>query len=77
MIVIAIGIPIGLVLSQYIVDLIAHFHSNESFQVPSVIEPRTFATAALIVLLTGLASTYILRRQVYALDLVAVLKTSE
>ncbi|MHA1518171.1 MAG: ABC transporter permease [Alphaproteobacteria bacterium] len=77
MIVIAIGIPIGLVLSQYVVDLIAHFHSNESFQVPSVIEPRTFAAAALIVLLTGLASTHILRRQVYALDLVAVLKTSE
>ena len=77
MIVIAIGIPIGLVLSQYIVDLIAHFHSNESFQIPAVIEPRTFAAAALIVLLTGLASTYVLRRQVYALDLVAVLKTRE
>jgi putative ABC transport system permease protein len=77
MIVIAIGIPIGWVLSHYIVDLIAHFHSNESFQVPAVIEPRTLALAALIVLMTGLVSTYALRRQVYALDLVAVLKARE
>jgi putative ABC transport system permease protein len=59
------------------VDLIAHFHSNESFQVPAVIEPRTLALAALIVLMTGLVSTYALRRQVYALDLVAVLKARE
>lgn len=77
MIVIAIGIPIGSVLSHYIVDLIAHFHSNESFLVPAVIEPRTLAWAALIVVMTGLVSTYALRRQVYALDLVAVLKTRE
>ena len=77
MVEIAIGIPIGLVLSRYVVDLIARFHSNESFQVPAVIEPRTFAAAALIVLLVGIASTYVLRRKVYALDLVAVLKTRE
>ena len=42
-----------------------------------MIEPRTFAAAAMIVLLAGVASTYILRRKVYALDLVAVLKTRE
>ncbi len=77
MIVIAIGIPIGLALSQIVVNLITRLHSNESFQVPPVIEPRTFAAAALIVLVTGLASTYILRRKVYGLDLVAVLKARE
>ena len=77
MIVIAIGIPIGLALSQVVVNLITRLHSNESFQVPPVVEPRTFAAAALIVLVTGLASTYVLRRKVYELDLVAVLKTRE
>lgn len=77
MVVIAIGIPIGLVLSQFIVELIAQFHSNESFQIPAVIEPRTFAGAALIVLLTGIVSTYVLRRRVYTLDLVAVLKSRD
>ena len=36
MVEIALGIPIGLWLSQGIVDLIARFHSNESFQIPAV-----------------------------------------
>ena len=34
MIEIMIAIPIGIALSQGIIDLIAHFHSNESFQIP-------------------------------------------
>ena len=77
MIEIAIGIPIGLVLSQFVVNLISRFHSNESFQIPAVIEPRTFAVAAFVVLLAGVASTLILRRRVDTLDLVAVLKTRD
>jgi putative ABC transport system permease protein len=74
---IAVGIPIGLVLSQFVVNLISRFHSNESFQIPAVIEPRTFAAAAIVVLLAGAASTLILRRRVDTLDLVAVLKTRD
>jgi putative ABC transport system permease protein len=77
MIEIALGIPIGLILSQFVVNLIARFHSNESFQIPAVIEPRTFAAATLVVLLAGLASTYVLRRRVDRLDLVSVLKTRD
>jgi len=77
MVEIVIGIPFGLVLSRFVVDLIARFHSNESFQVPAVIEPRTYAAASIIVLLAGAASTYMLRRRVYALDLVAVLKSRD
>ena len=34
---IALAIPIGLLLSQGIVTLIARFHSNESFQIPGVV----------------------------------------
>lgn len=77
MIEIAIGIPIGLVLSQFVVNLLARFHSNESFQIPAVIEPRTFFISGFVVLLAGLASTYMLRRRVDSLDLVAVLKTRD
>jgi putative ABC transport system permease protein len=77
MIEIAVGIPIGLLLSQFVVNLISRFHSNESFQIPAVIEPRTFAAAAFVVLLAGAASTYVLRRRVDSLDLVAVLKTRD
>lgn len=74
---IALGIPIGLGLSQGVIGLIARFHSNESFQIPAVIEPRTYLIAAGIVLVAALASAYIVRRRVDQLDLVAALKTRE
>ena len=74
---IALGIPIGLVLSQGVIGLIARFHSNESFQIPAVIEPRTYLIAAGVVLAAALASAYIVRRRVDQLDLVAALKTRE
>ena len=74
---IALAIPIGLLLSQGIVTLIARFHSSESFQIPGVVGPRTYAVATAIVVVTALASAYIVRRRVDRLDLVAVLKTRD
>lgn len=74
---IALGIPIGLAASQGIVSLIARFHSNESFQIPPVIEPRTFAAAAIVVIAAAAASAFVVRRQIDRLDLVAVLKTRD
>jgi putative ABC transport system permease protein len=74
---IALGIPIGLGLSQVVIGLIARFHSNESFQIPAVVEPRTYLTAAGVVLAAALVSAYIVRRRVDQLDLVAALKTRE
>jgi putative ABC transport system permease protein len=74
---IAVGIPIGLGLSQGVIGLIARLHSNESFQIPAVIEPRTYLIAASVVLATAVASAYIVRRRVDQLDLVAALKTRE
>jgi putative ABC transport system permease protein len=71
------AIPIGVLLSQGIVTLIARFHSNESFQIPGVIEARTYVVAIAIVVVTALASAYIVRRRVDRLDLVAVLKTRD
>ena len=72
-----IGVPLGLVLSQFVVDAVAHFHSNETFQVPAVIGPRTFAAAALVVIATAVGSAYLVRRRIDRLDLVAVLKTRD
>jgi putative ABC transport system permease protein len=77
MIEIAVGIPLGLWFSQVIVDLIARFHSNESFQIPAVIGARTFAIAAVAVLAAAAASAYVVRRRIDHLDLVAVLKTRD
>jgi putative ABC transport system permease protein len=77
MIEIAMGIPLGIGAAQGIVALIAHFHSNESFEIPAVIEPRTFAAAALIVVAAAAASAFVVRRRIDRLDLVAVLKTRD
>jgi putative ABC transport system permease protein len=74
---IALAIPIGLLLSQGIVTLIARFHSNESFQIPGVVGARTYVVATAIVVATAVASAYIVRRRVDHLDLVAVLKTRD
>jgi putative ABC transport system permease protein len=74
---IAAGIPIGLALSQLVVNLIARFHSNETFQIPAVIGSRTFAAAAIVVIVAAAASAYVVRRRIDRLDLVAVLKTRD
>jgi putative ABC transport system permease protein len=60
-----------------IVDLIARFHSNESFQIPAVIEARTYLAAALVVAVAAAASAFAVNRAVGRLDLVAVLKTRD
>jgi putative ABC transport system permease protein len=74
---IALGIPIGLSLSHAIIGLIARFHSNESFQIPAVIEPRTYLIAAGVVLVAAVASAFVVRKRVDKLDMVAALKTRE
>ncbi len=73
----AIGIPLGLLLSRTIIDLIARFHSNESFQIPGIIEPRTYMMSALVVIGAAVASAFVVRRRIDGLDLVAVLKTRD
>ena len=66
-----LGIPLGLIVSQGIVALIARFHSNESFQIPAVIGPRTYAASAIVVLAAAAASAFVVRRRIDRLDLVA------
>jgi putative ABC transport system permease protein len=65
---IALGIPIGLSLSHGIIELIAKFHSNESFQIPPVIEPRTYLIAAAVVLAAAAASAFVVRKRVDQLE---------
>ena len=74
---IGLGIPIGLSLSHGIIGLIARFHSNESFQIPAVIEPRTYLIAAGVVVAAAAASAFIVRKRIDQLDLVAALKTRD
>lgn len=71
------AIPIGIALSQSVVDLIAKVHPSESFQIPGIIEGKTYLAACAIVIAAAVASGLIVRRQIDRLDLVAVLKTRD
>jgi putative ABC transport system permease protein len=72
-----VALPCGLIASHAIVNVIAEFHANESFQIPAVIAPRTYAAAVIIVAVAAAASAFAVRRDIDRLDLVAVLKTRD
>lgn len=68
-----LGWLLGYALSLGIVKLIEH----ETFEIPLIIAPRTYAYATLIVLAAGIVSALIVRRRIDKLDLVGVLKTRD
>ncbi len=74
---ITVALPIGIVLSQTVIDLISRVHPSESFQIPGVVEPRTYIVACAIVIAAAAASAFVIRRQIDRLDLVAVLKARD
>jgi putative ABC transport system permease protein len=72
-----IAIPIGLAAGRMLIELIVTSAGRESFQIPVVIEPGSYAAATLIVLAAAAASAFVVRRRIDKLDLIAVLKTRE
>lgn len=72
-----LAIPLGLLAGRLLIELIVALRVQESFQIPAIIEPTTYAAAALIVLAAALASAFAIRRRIDHLDLVTVLKTRE
>ena len=50
---------------------------NDQFLFPVVISARTYAWAGLCVVVAGVASALVVRRQIDRLDMVAALKTRE
>lgn len=77
MIEIALALPVGIAMSQGIIDLILRFAANETFQFPGVIGARTFLAACTVVVAASALSAYVVRRRIDRLDLVAVLKTRD
>jgi putative ABC transport system permease protein len=72
-----VAIPIGLILGYGLIKMIVSLRIRESFQVPVVIEPASYAIAALVILTAAVASAFVVRRRIDTLDLVAVLKTRD
>jgi putative ABC transport system permease protein len=72
-----VAIPIGLAVGYGLIKMIVSLRVRESFQVPVVIEPASYAIAALVVIAAAAASAFVVRRRIDTLDLVAVLKTRD
>lgn len=74
---IAIALPLGMLMGWSLVHLVAELLKSDQFQFPVVIQPRTYAWAAICVVAAGVASALVVRRRIDRLDMVAALKTRE
>jgi putative ABC transport system permease protein len=74
---IVVALPLGMLLGWGLVHLIAELLRSDQFLFPVVIQPRTYAWAALCVLAAAVASALVVRRHIDRLDMVAALKTRE
>ncbi len=74
---IALALPLGMALGWGLTHLIVGLIATDQFLFPVVIQPRTYAWAAIAVVAAGVASAGVVRRRVDRLDMVAALKTRE
>jgi putative ABC transport system permease protein len=74
---IAVALPLGMLLGWGLVHLMAGALKSDQFFFPIVIQPRTYAWAAICVVVAGAASALVVRRRIDRLDMVAALKTRE
>ena len=72
-----IAIPLGFVVGYWLCAYIAQALASDLFRIPLVIEPKTYALAAAVVLAAAAVSGLIVRHKLDHLDLVEVLKTRE
>lgn len=72
-----VAMPIGLWFGRALCGYIAVSIENEMYRVPLILEPSTYAFAALVVLVAAAVSGLLVRRRLDKLDLIAVLKTKE
>ncbi|EHR72818.1 ABC-type transport system, involved in lipoprotein release, permease component [Burkholderiales bacterium JOSHI_001] len=74
---IALALPLGMLLGWGLVHLMAGALKSDQFFFPVVIQPRTYAWAAVCVVVAAVASALVVRRRIDRLDMVGALKTRE
>ena len=72
-----VAIPVGLLIGYGFVAMIAQSLDTELYTIPLIVYPRTYAMAAITVLVSAVISGLIVRRKIDHFDLVEVLKTKE
>lgn len=71
------GIPLGFAIGRFLCWYLTIGMRSDFYRVPLVLEPSTYAFAAVVVAASAVVSGLIVRRRLQDLDLVAVLKTRE
>jgi putative ABC transport system permease protein len=74
---IAVALPLGMAAGWGLVHLLSAALKTDQFHFPVVILPRTYAWAAVCVVVAGAGSALVVRRRIDRLDMVAALKTRE
>jgi putative ABC transport system permease protein len=72
-----LAIPLGFLIGQGLCAFIASLFKTDLYRIPLVLEPHTYASSAVVVLVSACASAAVIWRKLGSLDLVAVLKTRE
>ncbi len=74
---VVVGIPLGMLLGQWLMDAIMSTTDPESYRMPAFATARTFAFGAVVTAAAAIVSALTVRGKLDHLDLVAVLKTRE
>jgi len=75
--VIGLALPLGMLMGWAVTHGIVELLKSDQFYFPVVIRARTYAGAALCVMVAGAASALVVRRRIDRLDMVAALKTRD
>jgi putative ABC transport system permease protein len=73
----AVAIPVGFLMAYGICAAIAQALEGENYRIPLIISSETFALSAIAVVIAAAVSALLVRRRIYSLDIVEVLKTRE
>ena len=76
-IIILIALPLGMALGYALTHLVADLLKSDQFFFPVEIRARTYAWAALCILVSGAASAWVVRKHIDRLDMVSALKTRD
>jgi putative ABC transport system permease protein len=74
---IALALPLGMLLGWGLTHAVTELLKSDQFLFPVVIRARTYAWAALCVVVAGVASALVVRRRIDRLDMVSALKTRD
>ena len=76
-ILVLLAIPLGFAIGWLMVLSLVEGFASELFRFPMVISPQTLAFAAIVILVAAVISAVLVRRRIFSLDLIEVLKTRE